>query len=143
MAVFRITMARPGTVEEAWRRVTDWDRHAAAVPFTTLAAEGRVVAARTRVGPFGFDDVMDVVEWHPPQDGGPAWCRLEKRGPVVTGWAEIEVRPLPGRAVVQWREDLRIAALPRLLDRPTARAGRLVFRRTLRTLLAPDPGSRP
>ncbi|QKW23605.1 SRPBCC family protein [Kitasatospora sp. NA04385] len=133
MTEFRIVAATPLDPGEAWRRVTDWPRHA--MPFTAVRSDGRTVAARTGLGRLGFEDVMDVVRWEPPQPGRPGTCRLAKRGPLVLGWAEIEVRPHRGGALVRWREDLRIAPLPALFDRPTAWCGRLLFRRTLRALL--------
>ncbi|MFJ5228297.1 SRPBCC family protein [Kitasatospora sp. NPDC088391] len=139
MTEFRIVQAVPLDVEETWRRVTDWPRHGASVPFTRLDvdADGRRLVARTGIGRFGFDDVMDVVRWEPPRDGGPGRCRLVKRGRAVTGWAEIEVRPLRDGtgSAVRWREDLRFGPLPALLDRPTAWVGRIVFRQALRALL--------
>ncbi|MGR4879995.1 hypothetical protein ACIPUC_11240 [Streptomyces sp. LARHCF249] len=59
-----------------------------------------------------------------------------KRGRAVTGWAEIEVRPLPaGGSEIHWREDLRLRGLPRALDPVVALAGRLLFSRVLRALL--------
>ncbi|MEV7214462.1 SRPBCC family protein [Kitasatospora cineracea] len=138
MTEFRIVLATGLDPEEAWRRVTDWPRHA--MPLTTVRSDGRTVTARTGTGRYGtgrygFEDVMDVVRWQPPGPGGPGGCRLVKRGPLITGWAEIDVRPHHGGAVVRWREDLRIAPLPALLDRPTAWCGRLLFRHTLRALL--------
>ncbi|RAJ46865.1 hypothetical protein K353_00066 [Kitasatospora sp. SolWspMP-SS2h] len=135
MTDFRIVLATPLTADETWRRVTDWPRHGAGVPFTAVHGDGRTVVARTGAGRFGFDDVMDVVRWEPPRADRPGVCRLVKRGPLVTGWAEIEVRPHRGGAVVRWREDLRVGPLPALFDRPTAWCGRILFRRTLRTLL--------
>ncbi|WP_405009114.1 SRPBCC family protein [Kitasatospora sp. NBC_01539] len=142
MALLRITRRSALSGTEAWRRMTDWERHAAPVPFTVIRltgaspqGEGAGFTARTALGPFGFDDPMTVTAWQPPEADRPGLCRLEKRGRVVTGWAEIEVRPYRGGSVVQWREDLRVAALPRLLDRPTAWCGRLVFRRVMRHLL--------
>ncbi|WP_033217877.1 SRPBCC family protein [Kitasatospora phosalacinea] len=133
MTEFRIVAATPLDPGEAWRRVTDWPRHA--VPLTAVRSDGRTVTARTGAGRYGFDDVMDVVRWEPPTADRPGTCRLVKRGPLITGWAEIEVRPHPAGAVVRWREDLRIAPLPALLDRPTAWCGRLLFRRALHAML--------
>lgn len=78
---------------------------------------------------------MEVVRWEPPAGGRPGRCRLEKRGSVITGWAEIEVLPEGPGAVVVWVEELRIRFLPRLLDPLVARAGRLVFGRALDGLL--------
>src|SRR6478609_8798982 len=52
--------------QEAWRRVTDWERHGQLVPLTTMrvdadpATDEVTLVARTAVGPVGFDDVMAV-----------------------------------------------------------------------------------
>ncbi len=97
---------------------------------------GTRVSARTGVGPLGFDDPMEVVRWSPPAEGRPGFCRLEKRGSVVTGWAEIVVGGSGGRCRVLWREEVRVAGLPRVLDAPVALGGRLVFGRLVRALLA-------
>ncbi|NEE38769.1 SRPBCC family protein, partial [Streptomyces sp. SID7982] len=37
MAVFRIERFSPLPAAEAWRRVTDWERHAAQVPLTAIS----------------------------------------------------------------------------------------------------------
>ncbi|PWI40949.1 Immediate-early protein 2 [Streptomyces sp. ICBB 8177] len=142
MALFRITRRTELTAAEAWLRVTDWERHAAPVPLTAIrvttappTGPGTRFTARTCVGRVGFDDPMEVTRWQPPGDG-PGLCRLDKRGSVVTGWAEIEVRPGASGSTVQWREDLRVAALPAALDGVTAWSGRLLFGRVLSRLLA-------
>lgn len=123
--------------------MTDWERHAGPVPFTAIRVTGAPgtgsgFTARTAVGPVGFDDPMEVTCWQPPQGERPGLCRLEKRGTVVRGWAEIEVRPYRRGSVVQWREDLRVRALPRALGAPVAWCGRVLFGRVMRQLL--DPG---
>lgn len=157
MSIFRITLRSALSSTEAWNRLTDWERHADLVPFTSIRVTGGSdegsragFTARTGLGRIGFDDPMEVTCWQPPHAERPGLCRLEKRGTVVTGWAEIEVRPwmqdsaLQGSvaqdsalqgSVVQWREDLRVAALPRVLDAPTAWCGRLLFGRVMRRLL--------
>ncbi|MET8681131.1 hypothetical protein ABZW18_27010 [Streptomyces sp. NPDC004647] len=95
--------------------------------------------ARTGIGCLAFDDPMEVVRWNPPADDGVGICRLEKRGSVVTGWAEIEVRTHEAGSQVVWREDLQVVRLPRLFRRPTVWGGRLLFGRTVSGLLAePD-----
>lgn len=139
MALFRIAARTPLVPAEAWRRLTDWERHAAQVPLTRITVttppptgRGTVFVARTRLGRFGFDDPMEVVDWQPPHH-----CRLEKHGRVVTGWAEIDVREAPGGgAYVGWTEDLRVRGLPRFCDPLLGRAGRAVFRRAMRALLS-------
>ncbi len=142
MTAFRLTRAVTLDAGEVWLRVTDWDAHAAQVPLTRLSSVtrrptgvGTVFVVRSALGPAGFDDPMEVVRWVPPGDGGTGHCRLEKRGRVVTGWAEIEVLPQGTGAVVVWSEELRIRPLPRLLDPLVARLGRVVFGRALDGLL--------
>jgi hypothetical protein len=129
---------------EAWRRVTDWERHTATVPYTRIrvltappSGVGTALTARTGIGRAGFDDPMRVTAWVPPgEPGGAGHCRLEKTGRVVTGWAEIDVLPEGAGSRVRWREELRVWRLPHLLDAVTARTGRLVFGRALDALLA-------
>lgn len=129
----------------AWHRLTDWERHGAQVPLTRTVVStappthvGTVFTARTGVGRITFDDPMEVTLWRPPGPGAAGLVRLEKRGRAVTGWAEIEVRPLPGGGTeVHWREHLRLRGLPRLLDPVVDAAGRVVFGRALRGMLRP------
>ncbi|MDI3388820.1 SRPBCC family protein [Streptomyces sp. B-S-A8] len=144
MPEFRIARRCPLPPAEAWRRVTDWPRHAAQVPLTRTtvltpppAGHGTRFVARTGAGRFAFDDPMEVTEWHPPGPGAEfGRCRLVKTGTFLTGWAEIEVRPLGTGSSVVWREDLRVRRLPRFLDALTARTGRVVFGYALRKVLA-------
>lgn len=143
MVNFRLERTAPLPVEEAWRRLTEWPRHAAVVPLTRVTVvtspptrQGTVFVARSGLGPLSFDDRMEVTVWRPPTDDEPGLCRLEKRGRVVTGWAEIEVRPGPGgRSRVIWQEELRVRFLPGLFDRPLAWAARSVFGRAVNALL--------
>ncbi|MFD3441928.1 SRPBCC family protein [Streptomyces sp. NPDC058685] len=142
MTAFRLTRAVMLTADEAWNRVTDWRSHAAQVPLTRLSSvsgvptgEGTLFVVRSGVGRAGFDDPMEVVRWVPPGAGGTGRCRLEKRGRVITGWAEIEVEPQGAGALVVWTEELRIRLLPRVLDPLVVRVGRVVFGRALDGLL--------
>ncbi|MFK8908243.1 SRPBCC family protein [Streptomyces sp. YS-3] len=148
MALFRIDRRTEAGPAEVWRRLTDWPRHSGSVPLTRITVTtpgptgvGTVFVARTGLGRLGFEDPMEVVVWEPPGAGRPGRCRLEKRGRVVTGWAEIEVRPDPrgagAGALLVWREDLRVWRLPHAFDALTARAGRLVFVRALTRILTP------
>ncbi|MFG3658519.1 SRPBCC family protein [Streptomyces sp. NPDC047706] len=143
MATFLLERTAPLAPAEAWRRLTDWPRHGDVVPLTRVTVltpepthEGTVFVARSGVGPLAFDDRMEVTLWQPPDDDTPGRCRLEKRGRVVRGWAEIEVRPGPGgRAHVVWREELRVRLLPAAFDGTLERASRLVFGRAANRLL--------
>ncbi|MFE9702145.1 SRPBCC family protein [Streptomyces sp. NPDC005930] len=143
MATFSFVRTAPLAPEEAWRRLTHWERHGDTVPLTRVTADppgptrrGTVVVARTGAGPLGFHDAMEVTVWQPPREDSPGRCRLEKRGRVVRGWAEIEVRSGPGgRTRVGWREELDVRLLPSLFDGVLGRSGRYVFGRTVDHLL--------
>ncbi|MFJ7175101.1 SRPBCC family protein [Streptomyces massasporeus] len=143
MANFLLERTVPLPLDEAWRRITRWPRHGDAVPLTVVEVvppgptrEGSRVVARSGAGPLVLYDPMEVTVWQPPQDGAAGVCRLEKRGRVVLGWAELEVRPGPGgRTRVIWREEIRIRFLPSLFDGLVQRSSRYVFGRALNRLL--------
>ncbi|MFK4070776.1 SRPBCC family protein [Streptomyces sp. NPDC029674] len=143
MAIFQITRDTPLSAAETWRRLTTWERHADVVPLTRITVRtpppthaGTVFVARSALGPAGFDDVMEVVDWSPPKGTSAGRCRLEKRGSFMTGWAEIEVYPGAGGSAVVWREDLRVRWLPALCDGTLSAVSRRVFGRAVDGLLA-------
>ncbi|MFF3331090.1 SRPBCC family protein [Streptomyces sp. NPDC002888] len=143
MVNFLLERTAPLPLDEAWRRLTEWPRHGDVVPLTRVTVvtppptrEGTVLVARSGLGPLSFDDRMEVTVWRPPADGEPGLCRLEKRGRVVLGWAEIEVRPGPGgRTRVVWREEIRLRFLPAFFDPALKAAARSVFGRAANALL--------
>lgn len=145
MVLIHLCRDTPLSAEEAWRRLTVWERHADVVPLTRIQVvtapprgAGTVFVARTGVGPVAFDDRMEVVAWRAPRDGAPGLCRLVKRGRVVRGWAEIEVRPAAtgeGSRVV-WREEAGVRGVPRAFDPLLLRATRWVFGRVVDGLLS-------
>ena len=146
MALFEVSARSSLSPEQAWQRLVDWPKHSDLVPLTSIrvltatpSGVGTVLVARTRVGPVGFDDPMEVTVWAPPTDDEVGFCRLDKRGSVVTGWAELTVTPEPGGgSTAIWREDIHVWKLPGLFDRPTAMSSRLLFGRVLRHLLRTD-----
>lgn len=129
-------------VEVAWQRLTDWQRHAQYVPFTTITLEtpppngvGTVFNARTRLGRFAFDDPMEIVEWDEPNGASGGTCRLEKRGRLMLGWAELSVTPAGTGSRATWVEDITVARLPRAAAPVTALTSKLLFSRVLKRLL--------
>ena len=126
MEPFEIVREVPLSQEAAFERVTDWVRHGDFVPLTTIRLTDTGFVARTGVGPVAFDDPMDVVEWEPPR-----FCRLEKRGRVVRGWAEITVEPLDLGSRITWRELARTRGVVGPLTRVEAALGRRLFDRVL------------
>lgn len=143
MAHFLLERTVPLPLDEAWRRLTEWTRHGEAVPLTRVTVVtppptevGSRFVARSGVGPLTFDDPMEVTAWQPPGEDTPGRCRLEKRGRLITGWAEIEVRPGPGgRSRVLWREELRVRFVPGIFDGVVERTARHVFGRAMNRLL--------
>jgi hypothetical protein len=144
VVTFLVERTAPLPLAEAWRRLTDWPRHGAVVPLTRVTvvtppptAVGTVFVASTGVGALSFADPMEVTVWRPPHGDEPGLCRLEKRGGVVRGWAELEVRPGPGgSARVLWREEIGIRFLPSLFDGVLRGTARRVFGRAANRLLA-------
>src|SRR4051812_999412 len=130
------------SAEAAWALVTDWPAQSRWVPLTTVTVErrgepgghglGTRFTGRTRLGPVGFDDPMEVTEWQPPAGESPGRCRVSKFGPWLTGWAEIQVRPAAGGARVEWVEEVRVRWLPRLADRLGGAVGSGFFARVVR-----------
>ncbi len=115
---------------EAWERLTDWERHGDLVPLTSITRTAQGFIARTGVGRLGFDDPMEIVQWREP-----VFCRIEKRGRLVRGWAELSVEPAGGGSVVTWREEISVYGVPRAADALTRTMARVLFTRTIDGLL--------
>ncbi|WP_367126258.1 SRPBCC family protein [Streptomyces phytohabitans] len=143
MATFSVDRSTGLPADEAWRRLTGWERHSAVIPLTevTVTARGEegvgtAFNARTRFLGVAFDDPMEVVAWQPPRHGAPGRCRVEKRGRWVLGWNEIEVRPEGTGSRAVWREDLRLRWQPRWCDPVVGFVSRRLFGRAVDRLLA-------
>jgi len=140
MAQFLVERTTSLSVAECWARLTDWERHGDFIPLTTITRAGEGVGsrftARTSVGPVGFDDPMEVTVWQPPEQETSGRCRIEKRGRVVTGWAELTVAPSAEGTRVSWLEDAAVRHTGRLLDLPSRVISARVFGRLVDRLLA-------
>ncbi len=130
-AVKPIEIARevPFSQEETFARLTDWMRHGEIVPLSTVRLTDTGFVVRTALGPIGFDDPMEIVQWDPPR-----FCRLEKRGRVIRGWAEISVWPTGSGSKIVWREVAHTTGVPRFLAGVEKAAGTALFRRLLKGL---------
>jgi Polyketide cyclase / dehydrase and lipid transport len=125
-----VEIAAPAAV--VWEVVTDWERQGEWILGTRVTVpgpdDGRRLGARfsafTGIGPVGFTDPMEVVEWDPPRR-----CVVTHLGRVVRGDGVFEVTELgPERSQFLWSErlELPLGALGRLgwpLVRPAFRAG--------------------
>jgi hypothetical protein len=143
VATFEVVRHTHLDAAEAFAAVTDWPRHAAFIPLTTIQLVGVVRAdvgarfvARTALGPFHFDDPMEVVHWQPPTEAAPGVCRVDKRGNVLLGSTVITVTPSREGSVVHWQEHATVRYLGGLAAWPTQLAGRRVFGRLLDSLLS-------
>ena len=126
--------------EVVWLAVTDWERQSEWMLGTrvevTSPGDGRRLGATLRavtgVGPLGFADPMEIVEWTVPTGEGPHRCVVRHAGRVVRGDGVFEVVPLgPARSRLVWSEllDIPLGALGRvgwLLAQPVAGAGVLL-----------------
>lgn len=112
------------SAEDTFAALYDVRRHAAWIPLTRVEAPaalevGDEFAAVTgpgarRGGP-GLVDRMRVVTHEPPStaERRAGLARFVKTGPVLTGWAELVVRPLgPGACEVTWTERIGLRGLP-------------------------------
>jgi len=129
---FEIVREVPLSQEQTFARLTDWPRHGEVIPFTDVRVTETGIVVRTGIGRLGFDDPMDIVQWDPPR-----FCRLEKRGRVVRGWADICVWPTDTGSKVMWREVAHVTGVPRIFSRLEQNAGRAMFRQVLKRLTRP------
>lgn len=149
MARIRTELVIDATAQAVWDLVTDWPAQSRWIPLTTVTIDrhgpggpglGTRFTGRSQLGPIGFDDPMEVIEWQPPAEGGSGRCRVRKLGPWLTGWAEIQVWPSEGGTRLLWTEDVRARWTPRfadwLLNPVLATIGSALFGRTLRRMAA-------
>jgi Polyketide cyclase / dehydrase and lipid transport len=144
VAGFTAVIPSPADVDTTWRRITDWPAHGRWVPLTRVTVltpspggVGARFVGRTGIGPLGFDDPMEVVEWREPAAGVPGRCRVVKQGRVVLGDAWFEVSEGgAGTSTVTWSEQIELA--PVRLTRPFGRligsVARVAFSRGLRAM---------
>lgn len=142
MASFEVVRHTHLGADEAFARLTDWPRHGQFIPLTTIQLVGLIredvgarFVARTSLGPFHFDDPMEVTYWQRPAEGSPGVCRVDKRGRVVLGSTVITVSPSREGSVVHWQEDATIRLLGPVASWPNRVAGRRIFGRVLDGLL--------
>jgi uncharacterized protein YndB with AHSA1/START domain len=93
---------------EVWEALTDWDRQSEWMLGTrvgVVSGDGRSVGSRlwgfTGVFDIGFLDLLEIIEWTPPER-----CVARHRGRLLRGNAEFSVTPRDGGVVLSWTERL-------------------------------------
>lgn len=127
-----VTVPVAAPAATVWHVVTDWPGQREWIMGTRVAVQGpgdgRRLGARldafTGIGPVGFTDPMEVVEWDPPRR-----CVVTHLGRVVRGDGIFEVAELgPAHSEFRWTErlELPLGAFGRVgwpLVRPAFRSG--------------------
>lgn len=135
-SAFEIDLLAPGPPVAVWERLWDLDRHTAAIPLTTVhggtLGPGASFTARTAVGPVGFDDEMEVLEWAPPRH-----AVIAKVGRVLRGRIEVDLRAAGPDTRVRWRQTYGAAGVPDTLAGYAAPAVRAGYLTALRRLTRP------
>ena len=74
VSAFAVSREVRAPARELWDLLVDWPRHGGWVPLTRMSVDelgghgvGSTFVGRTSVGRFGFDDLMTVVAWRPPE----------------------------------------------------------------------------
>lgn len=120
MGRFVVRLGSSVPADVLFSRVLDLRAHDRVIPLTRVApvplVEGVVFTARTGLGPFAFDDVMEVTRWEPPTERRPGVAVLVKRGPLIGGRVRVEVRASAPGSLLVWEQELVVALVPSWLD---------------------------
>lgn len=144
MGTFELARVMPGTQEQVFAVVADLPAYGQYILSTRIEHDpgpvqvGWRFTGYTGVGPVRLPDRMEVTRWEPAQGFG-----VRKLGPVLSGWAEVELVELPrdqgaeeqeGPAtLVRWREHItmRPERVGRRLAPLTDPVNRWLFTRAL------------
>lgn len=154
MAQVEFTVTRRFEVPavEVWSILVDWPGHAGWIPMTRVELHdgpardvpaagvdrvpvvGEEFTATSGLGRLALVDRMRVTQ-APAHTPAQRRVRLEKIGPVLTGFADLEVSPAGEQAcTVVWVEQVRVPVLPQLLAPVVALGARVAFAQALNGL---------
>lgn len=144
MGTFELTRTMPGDVEHVFAAVGNLPAYGEYLPMTRIEHDrapigpGWSFTGYSGVGPLALIDRMQVTAWQPPMH-----FAIRKRGPILLGWAEIDLEPAPRDdgepddaapwTIVRWRENIvvRPVRLGRAISPVTDRFNTWLFGRAL------------
>lgn len=118
---FTLTARAPIPATQAWERLIDLGGHTRVVPLTRITPAGATICAglgfvaKTSLGPFSFDDVMEVLTADAPAKLRPGHLVIDKQVLGLTGTIEVTVEQTATGARVTWRHMLDGGGLTALL----------------------------
>lgn len=134
--VFDADVTLPMGVEAAWRELTDWGGHAEWIPMTKVDVDpddpNRFIAWSGIGRRLALEDRMHATELQ--FDGTTGTCHVEKLGPVLVGFATLEVRGDDVSTRVLWHEDVHVPYLPGFLTGVVGKASAGMFAHALKRL---------
>lgn len=139
MGTFELARTLPGTPAEVFAVVADLHAYGEFVPMTRIDGDPGPIGpgwrfdARTGPGPLALLDRMQVTHYDAPHGFG-----IVKLGPILDGWAEIDLTAEGEHTRVIWREHITVrpAAVGRLVAPLTDPVNRLLFGRALDKMTA-------
>lgn len=140
---FTLTVRVGEEPEVVWHRLTDLERHTAAIPLTTVTPADETMrpalafTATTRLGPFHFHDEMTVRSATPPEGGRPGRLAILKSSALWQGLVHATVEPAADGSAVRWEQQVEIGWLPRLLEAPASRIMGWLYAQGLRRITNP------
>lgn len=139
MGVFEVTRTVEASPEAVFAVVGDLRRYGDWIPLTRIRSDDGPITTgwehvgESGLGPLRLPDRMRVTRWEPGRG-----YSVRKLGPVLDGWAEVDLDPEGAGTRVVWREDITLRPRPlgRLAGVVTDPVSRWMFGRALDLMLA-------
>jgi carbon monoxide dehydrogenase subunit G len=128
---------------EAFALLCDWEDHSRWVPLTKVVSHSSTsFTAYTGIGPLQLPDNMELLE----RDDESLSALVLKTGPILIGTAAFHVRRFSDEGcVVEWREELTVKGVPRLITKAVApvlsTVAKRFFTRALKRMAPAAPAS--
>jgi len=130
----KVTLAMP--VEQVWQKLTDWGGHGEWIPLTRIDLDpqdhNRFVAWSGFGRKLALEDRMHATDLQ--FDGQRGTCHVDKLGPVLVGFATVEVAAEGSNTRVLWHEDVTVPYLPKFLSGVVGKTAAALFASSLRRM---------